>query len=380
MKKLILVINEDRFFLSHRTPVALKAAANGWVVTLVVKDTGRIKEIEAMGFKTLDLPVNPTGMNPVEEFKTLLFLYKLYKKNPDAIIHHVGLKNMLWGGIASRLTKTKGVVYAVSGLGTLFGENTSKMLSKVLLRILRFGLSKKNVAVIFQNHDDERQFIESGTVRKETIYFIKGSGVDLNKLAYSEPSDHNRLSIIFTGRMLAEKGVMDLVQAAELLRSEYEDKIEFLLCGGLSSNPSAISESYMQSIADGRYIKWLGHRTDIGELLQKSDIMCFPSYYREGVPKSLLEASAIGRPIVTTDSIGCRDTVEEGVNGFIVPKHNPEAIAEALKKLIEDKDLRLSMGRESRRIAERDYDVERVAEIHMDIYRHLEEGSGSGSR
>lgn len=376
MKKLLLVINEDRFFLSHRTRIAENASKNGWDVTLVTKDTGQRHEIEKMGFKYVELPVNPTGMNPLEEIKTFYFLYKLYRKNPDAIIHHVGLKNMLWGGIASRLTKTKGVVYAVSGLGTLFGENKLGFIPRVITKLLKFGLSKRNVAVIFQNHDDEALFLKNRIVNKEKIYFIKGSGVDLDEYSYTEGQDRHPVRVLLTARMLKEKGVFDLITAAEILRKEYENKVEFLLCGGLSDNPKAISRDGILSLTDGKYIQWLGHRTDVKELLKDTDIMCLPSYYREGVPKSLIEASAIGRPIVTTDSVGCRDTVVEGKNGFIVPPHDPEKLAVALKKLIDDPELRKKMGRESRLIAERDYNVNHVADIHLSIYNTLNVNSG----
>lgn len=228
---------------------------------------------------------------------------------------------MLWGGLASRLTKTRGVVYAVSGLGTLFGEDNIGKVAKVIQKFLKFSMKKRNISVIFQNHDDERLFLESGIVDKSKICFIKGSGVDLSEYNFSEVPLETPLVVIFTARMLREKGVPDLVAAAELLRGEFEGKVEFWLCGGLSSNPSAMKEEEINGMIDGKYIKWLGHRCDISDLLRKSSIMCFPSYYREGVPKSLIEASAVGRPIVTTDSVGCRDTVEDGVNGFIVPTH-----------------------------------------------------------
>lgn len=371
MKKLLLIINEDRFFLSHRTRIAENAMENGWDVTIVTKNTGSRKVIEDMGFRYLELPVNPTGLNLKEEIKTFWFLYKLYRKNPDAIIHQVGLKNMLWGGIASRITKTRGVVYAVSGLGTLFGENNPGLISRMVIKLLRFGMNKHYVTVIFQNHDDEKLFVENHIVKQQKIVFIKGSGVDLNEFCYTEPPSKEPLKIIFTARMLREKGVEDLVRAAEILRPEYEGKIEFLLCGGLSMNPSALSEAEIEELVDGKYIKWLGDRKDINDLLKKSDIMCLPSYYREGVPRSLIEASAVGRPIVTTDSVGCRDTVEEGTNGYIVPVHSPGQLAEALKKLIDDPEERVRMGKESRRIAEHDYDVNKVADIHLGIYESL---------
>ena len=369
--KLLLVINEDRFFLSHRTRIAERAIADGWDVTLVAKNTGHREEVERMGIKFIELPVNPTGMNLKEEMKTLWFLYKLYRKNPDAIIHQVGLKNMMWGSLASRFTKTKGVVYAVSGLGTLFGENRNRKLSRMIQRVLKFGMNKHNVAVIFQNHDDEGLFIGGGIVNDQKVYFIKGSGVDLEEYPFSPVPLKDPLKIIFTARMLKEKGVEDLIKAAEILRPKYEGHIEFLLCGGLSANPSALTEEDMKKLSDGRYIKWLGHRTDVVNLLSESSIMCFPSFYREGVPKSLIEASAIGRPIVTTDSVGCRDTVEHGRNGFIVPTHNPKEIAKALKRLIDDRELMENMGVESRKIAERDYDVNRVADTHIEIYTKL---------
>ncbi len=371
MKKLLLVINEDRFFLSHRTRIAETARANGWDVTIVTKDTGKRHVIENMGFKYLELPVNPTGINPLEELKTLKFLYGLYRKNPDAIIHQVGLKNMLWGGIASRLTKTRGVVYAVSGLGTLFGENNPGLISRMVIRLLRFAMNKRYVTVIFQNHDDEKLFVDRHIVKEQKVVFIKGSGVDLQEFSFTDQPDHTPIKVLFTARMLREKGVVDLVEAAEILRKDYQGKVEFLLCGDLSKNPSAMTQEEIRSLVDNQYIKWLGHRSDVNALLRESDIMCLPSYYREGVPRSLIEASAVGRPIVTTDSVGCRDTVVDGVNGFIVPTHSPEKIAEALKKLIDHPELRILMGRESRKIAERDYDVDKVADTHMDIYESL---------
>ncbi len=375
MKKLLLVINEDRFFLSHRYPIALKAMKEGWDVTLIAKDTGLRKQVEDMGIKFIELPVNPTGMNPIQEFKTFSFLYRQYRKNPDAVIHHVGLKNMLWGGLATRFTKTRGVLYAVSGLGTLFGETSSKLIGGMIQKFLKFAMQKKNVAVIFQNHDDERLFIERGIVDRDKTYFTKGSGVDLKEMAYKAPSKENPVVVIFTARMLREKGVVDLMDAADLLKEKYSDKVEFWLCGGLSSNPTALSEEYLKKRCDGKYLKWLGHRTDVPDLLRKASIMCFPSYYREGVPKSLIEASAIGRPVVTTDSVGCRDTVIDGKNGFLVPPHSPEILAEKLALLIENPELRVKMGLESRNLAERDYSIDKVTSLHVNLYERLNQAS-----
>ena len=343
----------------------------GWNVTLVAKDTGLRQEIEDMGFNFIELPINPTGMNPKDEIKLLNFLKALFKKHPDAIIHLVGLKNMMWGGIAARLVKTKGVLFAVSGLGTLFGEKSSPILSKAIQKLLGFGMHRKNGAVIFQNHDDEKLFIDNKIIGECKRYFIKGSGVHLHKYKANPARPGSPLKIIFTARMLREKGVEDLIVAAEILRAKYEGKIEFLLCGGLSSNPHALTKEDLENMSDGKYIKWLGYCENIPELLGDADIMCFPSFYREGVPKSLLEASAAGLPIVTTDSVGCRDTVEEGKNGFIVPPHSPSDLANALENLIQNPNLRKKMGDYSRKKAEKEYDVDAVAKKHLKIYETL---------
>ena len=370
-RQLLLIINEDKFFLSHRTQIAIHAREKGWDVTLVTKDTGSRKEIEDMGFKYLELPINPTGMNPKDELRLFKFFVSLFRKNPDAILHLVGLKNMLWGGLASKFIKTKGVLYAVSGLGTLFGENKSFIVSSLIQNFLRFSMRRKNVAIIFQNHDDEALFKSKGIGNKCFRFFIKGSGVDLNTYVPGEQRDSNILKVIFTARMLREKGVEDLIAAAEILRPEYEGKIEFLLCGDLSDNPNALSKGELESMVDGQYVKWLGHRTDIPQLLAQSDIMCFPSFYREGVPKSLIEASACGLPLITTDSVGCRDTVVNKKNGYLIKPHSPGEIAKALRKLIQNPDKRKKMGLRSRQIAEKEYDVNAVAAKHLEIYNLL---------
>lgn len=180
-----------------------------------------------------------------------------------------------------------------------------------------------------------------------------------------------KLHIIFTARMVKEKGVLVLIEAAEKLRTDYSGKIDFWLCGGLSNNPNGIKESELRAKCDDNYIKWLGFRNDVKELLKKSSIVAFPSYYREGVPKSLIEAAAIGRPIITTNSIGCKDTVEDGFNGFLIPIKNSDVLADKLKILIDNKDLRLKMGKNSRKIAERDFSLENVVNKHLEIYNHL---------
>lgn len=371
MPRLLMVVNEDGFFLSHRKEIALRAQKEGYDVTIVAKNTGKRDDVERLGLKMIELPINPTGENIVEELKTFRFLCSLYRKMKPDIVHHVGLKNILWGGLAAKLTSTSGVVNAVSGLGILFSQEKPSAMTKGILQVLKFSHRRKNLTAIFQNHEDERLFIDHKIISPTRIAFIKGSGVDLQQFPYTPEPESDIVKVIFTARMVREKGTMILVEAAERLRKEYEKKVEFWLCGGLSKNPKAIKEEELKACCDGKYIQWLGYRTDVRELLMQAHIVAFPSYYREGVPKSLIEATAIGRPIITCDSIGCRDTVENGTNGFLIPIKDSRTLADKLKILIDHPDLRKEMGRNSRHIAERDFSLENVIQKHLEIYNHL---------
>jgi glycosyltransferase involved in cell wall biosynthesis len=371
MKKLIMVVNEDRFFLSHRKDIALKAQTEGFDVTIVCKDTGRADEVKAFGFSMIELPINPTGTNLVEELKTFFFLWRLYQQQKPDIVHHVGLKTILWGGIAAKLSKVHGVVNAVCGLGVLFSGEKPSFVARSVMQMMAWSNAGKNVQEIFQNEDDMQLFKQYGVVTDGQCNFVKGSGVDLDEFNYvPEPSD-GKIRVIFTARMVKEKGTITLIEAAEKLRGEFGQKAEFLLCGDLSNNPDGIKKEELEARCDGVYLQWLGFRRDVRDLLMASHIMAFPSYYREGVPLSLIEACAIGRPIVTCDSIGCRDTVEDGVNGFLVSPRDSDALAEKLRVLILDKSLREAMGRMGRKKAEKEFSLKTVVDKHMEIYRRL---------
>lgn len=369
--KLLIVVNEDRFFLSHRTQIALAAQQEGYDVTILCKDTGRSKEVAALGLRMDEFPINPTGTNIRQELRTLWFLFKYFRRHRPDIVHLVGVKNILWGSLAARIVGIKGVLNAVSGLGILFsGEPLSRM-AHISMCVMRFANNRDRVIELFQNDDDESLFLQHGVVRPEQCARVNGSGVDLNRYSYVEEPDSGKIRLLFTARMIKEKGVLTIIEAANLLREEMEGRVEFLLCGGLSNNPDGVSEESLHFYTDGRYLQWLGYRNDVHELLNQSHIMVFPSYYREGVPLSLIEAAAVGRPIVTTNSVGCRDVVDEGVNGFLVPPRDAQALADRLRILINDRELRLQMGRASRLKAEQDYSIDNVVAKHLELYRRL---------
>lgn len=375
MFKLFIVVNVDRFFLSHRKDIAINALKNGYDVTIITKDTGKRSEVEKLGLRFIDLPMNRAGTNIFEEIKTLLFLFRLYKRERPDIVHHVGLKTILWGTLAAKITKVNGIVNAVSGLGIVFSNENksiiSKILPKIFLEILRYSHNYINIFVIFQNDEDKGLFLKHNIIKEEQSRMIKGSGIDLNLFCYTPEPDDSKIKILFTARMIEEKGVFVLTDAALSLKQKYGNRIQFLLCGGLDDNPKSIKEEELNRVCDGEYIQWLGFRSDVLDLLKQSHIVVLPSYYKEGLPKSLIEATAIGRPIITTNSIGCKETVKNEWNGYLIPIKDSESLALKLSVLIDNRELRQEMGRNSRILAENDFSIENVINRHLEIYGHL---------
>lgn len=369
--KLFIVVNVDWFFLSHRKDIALRAQEAGWDVTIVTADTGKLKDIEAIGLKVINLPMSRSGMNIVEELKTLNWLRKLYKREKPDVVHHVGMKTIMWGTLAAKFSRVNGVVNAISGLGGFFADDNKGLLSKVMPMVLRFSHARKNLLCIFQNNDDWDLYVKHGIIRHEQGRFIKGSGVDLNKFNYTPEVEDGTLKVILTARMIVEKGIYLLTEAAERLRNKYEGKVEFWLVGMIDDHPGAPTKEELESHCDGKYIQWLGYRTDVKELLKKSHIMAFPSYYMEGLPKSLIEADAIGRPIITTNSVGCKEAVVDGENGFLIAPKDVDTLTEKLDILLSDKELRQKMGKAGRAYAEKYFDIEVVIERHLNIYNEL---------
>ncbi len=371
MPKLFIVVNVDWFFLSHRLPVALGAKDAGWDVTIVTADTGKLKDIENKGLKVINLPMSRSGMNIAEELGTLRFLFKLYKKEKPDIVHHVGMKTILWGTLAAKFSNVKGVVNAISGLGGFFADDNRGLLRKILPAVLKISHNRRNILCIFQNSEDKDLYVSHNIIKADQARYIKGSGIDLAEFSYNpEPSD-GKITVVITARMIEEKGIFILTEAAERLRAKYEDNVEFLLIGGLDDHPGAITKEQLSQRCDNKYIKWMGYRTDVREILMKSHIVAFPSYYMEGLPKSLIEACAIGRPIITCNSVGCKETVIDGVNGFLIPPKDIDALVQKLEILIKDAALREKMGREGRKYAEECFDIHSVVKKHMNIYSEL---------
>lgn len=201
-------------------------------------------------------------------------------------------------------------------------------------KVLTFSHNRRNLLCIFQNDDDWGLYVKHGIIKYDQGRFIKGSGVDLSQYCFTPEPTEGKIKVILTARMIVEKGIFLFTEAANRLRSKYAYFVEFHLIGGLDDHPGAITKEQLDEVCDGKYIKWLGYRTDVKDLLKQCHIVAFPSYYMEGLPKSLIEADAIGRPIITSNSVGCKETVVDGENGFLIEPRDVDALTVKLDLLI----------------------------------------------
>lgn len=373
-KKLLIVVNVDWFFISHRLCIAEEAINKGWSVYVAAENSGRANEIMDKGVKFIDFSFSRSGTNPISEIKTLYNFYKIYNRIKPNIVHHVTLKPVIYGSAISKLLNITGTVNAISGLGYNFTGERKGFIQKMMIKLMKYGFNQKNLGIIFQNQDDYKEIKNLKILsKKNKIYFIKGSGVDLNAFKQSPFPNSNKILILLPIRMLWDKGVRELREATELLKENYSNKITFILSGLADiENKAGVTEAYLREWEEEGYVKWIGYQKNMIEVYENSDIVVLPSY-REGMPKSLIEACAIGRPIVTTNAIGCQECVEEGKNGYKVPVQSTKELAKALERLIISEKDRVRMGNYSRQKAEKEFSQKMVIDKHIKIYNDLYE-------
>lgn len=366
-KKILYVVNVDWFFISHRLPLALEAKKRGYEVIIATTNTGRFKELEALGFELYDLKIDRSGTNPLKEFFSIIKLIKILKRIRPTVIHNVTLKMSIYCSIATRFVQITKVINAISGLGYNFTTDRKTRSQKIIHRLMKFAFNKRGFSFIFQNPDDLQLFQRLNFDNGNKFFLIKGVGVDLDKFVFSERKNRNKISFILTARMLKDKGILEFITASKIVSFKYPNS-RFILAGDIDKeNPASFTEDELKNELKGSSIEWLGQRNDIFKLLHNSDVMVFPSY-REGLPKSLVEAAAVGLPIITTDSVGCRECVDDGINGFLVPIGNSNILAEKMIELIDNPTMRQKMGKASRIKAEKEFSLYRVIEKTFELY------------
>jgi glycosyltransferase involved in cell wall biosynthesis len=377
-RRLLFVVNDTTFFTSHRLPVAVAAREAGFEVALAALDTGRLEQIRAQGIAYHPLAVDRTGVNPLHDVRLFWQLGRLIRAVRPTLLHTVTIKPVIYGGIAARLCAVPSLVSAVSGLGLVFVDDGRQalMVRSAVRALYRLALGHRNSCAIFQNPDDRQHMVDAGVVPRERTVLIRGSGVDVTVFQPSRPPPGPPL-VIMPGRLLWHKGVGEFVEAARILRRDGVDVRMALVGEPPAHNRASVPRAKIEAwVAEG-LIEWWGYRSDMAQVYAECHIVCLPSYYREGVPLTLLEAAACGRPIVTTDMPGCREVVRHGDNGLLVSPRAPAALAEAIRTLAGDAARRVEMGRRGRQRAVAEFALDHVVAATLAVYERL---SAAGAR
>jgi len=373
-KRLLFVVNVDWFFVSHRLPIALAAMKNGYEVHLACALTNKAEQLQALGIKLHELPLSRSGTSVKAELKSFYAIYRLVKQLQPEVIHMVTIKPVLYAGIASRLLSVKTRVASISGLGFVFIAQGTKaaLLRSLVARLYRLALRRDNTQVIFQNPNDRDLFLKQGIIESHQTVMIRGSGVSLADYPVC-PEPQETPVVMLVARLLIDKGVLEFVEAARQLKAKHTN-VRMVLVGDTDENPKSVHSKQLEEWTKQGIVEHWGYSTDVAQTMAQSHIIVLPSY-REGLPKSLIEAAACGRAVITTDVPGCRDAITPDVSGLLVPVKNAVALTHAIEELLQNPDKRQQMGLAGRALAEQAFSIENVIQSHLMIYggmRHTE--------
>lgn len=369
--KILYVVNVDWFFISHRLPLALEAQNRGYEVYVLASDTGAGEKLKKYNIHFIPWNITRSGTKPYKELIALLHLLKVLKNIKPALVHNVGLKSVIYGSIISKLLK-KPYVNALAGMGFTFTANTfkAKIIRASIKPFFKVLFNSAKCKLILQNEDDKKWFIDEKYILPQNLELIKGSGVNLKDFYFSPEPQVKCPIICLPARMLWDKGVGEFVEAIKIIKSKGID-IRGVLLGGLDTeNPAYIEEKYILTWVSEGIIEWWGHQTNMAKKISEVNIIVLPSY-KEGLPKVLLEASAIGRAIITTDVVGCREVVKNNETGILVPPKNAIKIAEAIEFLLQNEEIRQELIKNSYERVKQEFTIETVIEKTFNLYKMI---------
>lgn len=366
MKKITIIVNEVSTLLHFRKELVLDLVKEGYEVFCLAEgyEPSTKEIIVSWGAKPVEHNLKRSNLNPLADIIEVFKLRKILKDIEPDIVLTCFVKPVIFASLAAKLAGIKKRVGMIEGLGYAFTPSMEKKgLKAKIIKFLQIQLYKLALPtldkVLFLNPDDQRDLLIENNIKVKSTEILGGIGVNLNYYRYSEPKIKSDVSFIFLGRLLREKGIFEFLEAAKVVKKE-KPNTQFLVLGQIDKqNPTAMSEEKLQEYIDANIIEYLGYVKNVPDYIEKVDVFVLPSY-REGVPKSTQEAMAMGKVILTTDVSGCRETVVDGVNGFLVPLFSAEKLAEKMLELINKPILVRSMGVESRRIAEEKFDVRKV--------------------
>jgi len=365
--KVILFANTDWYLYNYRLPLARALRQIGYEVILLSPRGDYAARLQAEGFIWREFPLSRRGFNLLEEFRAWWRLVRIYQEEKPAVVHHFTIKCIMYGSFAAKLAQVPQIINAITGLGYMFsaGGFLKEILQKILFVVYRIVL--KNTETVFQNPDDQRLFLKIGLIKKDN-HLIRSSGVNIQRFT-PQPEKSGIPVVVLPARMLREKGIEEFVGAARMLMGK-GISARFVLVGDVDEgNPATISRRVLENWKDEEVIEWWGWQSDMLAVYAQAHIICLPSYYGEGVPRTLLEAGACARPLVATDASGCREVVVDSENGFLVPVRNADALSIALEKLLLSPPLRKKMGINSRKMIVNNFSEEKVLSETLIIYQ-----------
>lgn len=369
--KIIFFVNDINFFVNHFLPLSVRANELHFETLIVSNkiDKDIIKLYPQIEQRAIN--IDRSSVNPFIELKTIFQFYKILNQYKPNIVHNFSIKPILYGSFLGRFFFKKiKFVNSVTGLGYAF-TNDIFLVKNIIKLLIRICVPKNNMHLIFLNKHDKKLYQSLGRLNDGNYNFINGSGVDNYDFPYISPKKKEKLNLTFTGRILKDKGILELIEAVNILPSELKARIILNIYGKIDiENPAFISEEELKKLLRPNFILWHGFSKNIKKVLMDSDIYCLPSY-REGIPKSTIEAMAIGRPILTTNAPGCDNTVKEGINGFKVSVGDANALSIKLQTLIENKTLRIQMGKNSRIFFEEEFTLEKVIKQTFKVYNKV---------
>ena len=370
--RILFLITEDWYFWSHRLSIARAARNSGFEVLVATRVNQHKERIENEGFRLIPIGLERKSKNIGKELFSILEIVKIYRREKPDIVHHVAVKPVLYGSWAARIAGIPGAVNALAGLGFISVAQGWKasILRRLVFFAYRSAFSAKNTVGIFQNPEDLKLFIDAGIVKNEKAALIRGSGVDTSRFIYS-PESVGIPTIVLASRMLWDKGVGEFVDAARILKKDGIECRMILVGNPDPENPASISEETLHGWHAEGIVEWLGHQENMPSIFSQTHIVALPTTYGEGVPKVLIEAASCGRAIVATDVPGCREIVRHNDNGLLVPPHDSKALADAVKKLIENPEIRAKMGSHGREIVKAEFSEEIVVRQTLELYNKL---------
>ena len=371
--KIVLFANTDWYLYNFRRSLALSLHRAGHELLLLSPPGPYGEKLQALGLRWEPLPMERRSLNPLRELSLLRHLVQLLRRERPALVHGFTIKCAVYGSLAARLAGVPARVNAVAGMGYVFTSNDAKAraLRPVVRGLLRLALDGEGARLILQNSDDVALFERAGLVDPSRIRMVRGSGVDCSRFVKrSGERSGGPLRVLVAARLLWDKGLEEYVAAARELLAEGR-RIEFLLAGTPDpGNPAAVPEQTVRGWVNEGVVNWLGHVDDMATLLGAVDVVALPSY-REGLPKTLIEAAACAQPLITTDVPGCREVVTDGVDGLLVPVRDAKALAHAIRRLDDDPALAQRLGEAAWAKAHAEFDERIVIRRTIDVYREL---------